>query len=181
MTMTKFLRPAAATLTSTKQHDQKSKTLTEEQRQQILQQNRRTIRNLLNSIEGPESFEERTKLPVVLHLEVPSYDIHMLHITCRMIRLDWFDSRVALRRKCRRMNAQLNQRKYIGKGFLKGLALRMNKRNEIELFFSTPVESLTLVSFDILMKFMDDLAVECKLRLIVSRNKSRWTDEINRN
>jgi hypothetical protein len=168
MTMAKFLRPAVATSTTTQNHDMKSDTLTEEQKQKILLQNRRTLESLLESVmvvlleQSPETLRFiRTNME--LHIDVPDDNFEMLHITCKLMTLDFLDSRVALRRKCRRMNANLS-----------GVVLRINKRNQIELFYTTPMKSLTFIVFETVLKLLQDIAMECKFDLLQVRDGSRW-------
>jgi hypothetical protein len=184
MTMAKFLRPAAATSTTTQNHDMKSDTLTEEQKQKILLQNRRTLRSFLKKIlREPRDDKIKdiifSRSNIELNVDISEDNFEMVDITCPLINLDFFDSRFSLRRKCLRMNAKVLQRKYESP-LLPGIALRMNQKNQIELFFSIPLASLTPELWRQMMRPLQDAAVECKLRLLISRNKSRWSGTIKR-
>jgi hypothetical protein len=155
--MKKLFRSDAA-----KHHDDKSETLTEAQRQQTLEQNRRK----LNSFLGKNNAKKLkfTLSNIEFSIEVPSDDIEMLYISCKLMTLDAFDNRVALRRKCRRMN----------KKHLSGVVLLMDNQNpDIELFYTTPMESLTLELFEHVLSLLETVAWHCSLNLEEVRNTRR--------
>jgi hypothetical protein len=150
VTMKKLFRSDAATSNSTKHHDDKSETLTETQRQQILKQNRRKLNSFLGEKNATEYKFSQSNIE--LSIEVPSDDIEMLYITCKLMTLDAFDNHATLRRKCRRMN----------KKHLSGVVLLMEKQNpDIELFYTTPMESLTLELFEHVLGLLEMVALDC--------------------
>jgi hypothetical protein len=168
MTMAKFLRPVTATSTVTQDKDKKVATLTETQRQQVLEHNRRKLNDFLEIVMVTKLEQRHESLrfahsDIALRFEVPSSDCEVLHITCELMTLDCFDSRIALRRKCRRLNANIS-----------GAVLRMNKRNQIELLYMTPMETLTFNVFEHVLKLLEDVATDCEIDLHLVRNKSRW-------